>query len=200
MAEGIGYRRLPAAGGTSLGAFIFRGGGGGTTTSLQNLGRVPNVTESSATFELWFRPAVAGARRQVLFETGGRVTGLTIFVERGRPGIEVRDGGAASSVELVSPEAVSRGELSRLVAILRRVGGGFELELWINERRVAGPRTAAGVGDWAGGSGTGLGTAVNQPSLAAGEFRGEIAQVRYYPVALDDKALRHNLRADRRFR
>ncbi len=200
LVEGIGYRRLAAAGGVPRGAFVFRGAGGGTTASLQELGGDPNVTQSSGTFELWFRPAVAGPPRQVLFETGGRSTGLTLFLDGGRPGVEVRDGGAATSVELVSTEAVSRGELSRLAVVLRKLDDGFELTLWINDRRVAGPLLAPGVRDWAGGNGSGLGTAANQPSLAAGEFHGEIALFRYYPTALDEQGLRHNLRADRQLR
>ncbi len=193
MAEGIGYRRLAAPGGASRGAFVFRGAGGGTTSTLQNLGGEPNVTESSATFEVWLRPAAAGARRQVVFETGGRATGVTLFLEAGRPGIEVRDGGAASSVELVSPEPVSRGELSQVAAVLERLDEGFELTVWINGRRVAGPLPAPGIRDWAGGSGSGLATAANESSLEAGDFHGEIALFRYYPVPFDAEGLRHNL-------
>jgi len=98
-------------------------------------------------------------------------------------------------VELISAEAVSRGELSQLAVLLRPVEKGFELSLSVNAKRVAGPRMAPGIRDWAGGDSSGLGTATNHPSLAAGEFHGEISLFRYYPAALEEKQLRRNLRA-----
>lgn len=195
MADGIGYRRLPTAGRAEWGALRFVGSGGGTTRPLQDLGGEPNVTTDDATFEIWFRPAPAGDRRQVLFETGGTESGITVYVEAGRPGVEVRDGGAATSTRLVSPRAVSRGELSQLAVLLGSGETGFELALYVNAEPVAGPVVAPGIRDWAGGNGSGLGTAANRPSLAAGDFHGEIALFRFYPVRLERKHLRRNLRA-----
>ena len=195
MADGISYRRLATAGGADWGAFVFDGTGGGITRPLQDLGGQPNVSTGDATFEIWFRPAATGDHRQVLFEAGGSENGVTVFVEAGRPGVEVRDGGAATSTSLVSPVAVSRGELSQLAAVLRAREGGFELALSVNAQRVAGPTLAPGIRDWAGGNGSGLGTAANRPSLPAGEFHGEIALFRFYPAALDRKQLRRNLGA-----
>ncbi len=195
MADGVGYRQLTAAGGETRGAFVFHGTGGGTTRTLQNLGGMPNVTEGDATFEIWFRPALGGERRQVLFETGGRRRGITIFVDAGRPGVGVRDGESAISVELISPREVSRGELSQLAVLVRASAAGLELSLSLNGKRLAGPRLVPGVHDWAAGGGSGLGTAANGPSLAAGEFHGEISLFRFYPAALEDKQLRRNLRA-----
>ena len=195
MADGIGHRRLMAASGAMRRAFVFKGAGGGTMGPLQDLGGRTNVTEADATFEIWFRPARSGARRQVLFETGGRRSGVTVFVEAGRPGVGVRDGENATTVELISPEAVSRGELSQLAALLHVTEAGLELSLSVNGKRVAGPRVAPGVRDWAGGGGSGLGTAVNLPSLDAGEFHGEIALFRFYPAALEEKQLQRNLLA-----
>ncbi len=195
MADGIGHRRLMAAGGAPRGAFVFPGAGGGTTRSLQELGGSPNVTQADATFEIWFRPARSGARRQVLFETGGRRSGVTVFVEAGRPGVGVRDGETATRVELISSEAVGSGQLSQLAALLHVAEAGLELSLSVNGERVAGPRLVAGIRDWAGGGGSGLGTAANLPSLDAGEFHGEIALFRFYPAALEEKQLRRNLLA-----
>ena len=196
MVESIRYRRLVTAGRAEWGAMVFDGTGGGTTRPLQNLGGQPNVTTGDATFEIWFRPAaVAGDRRQVLFETGGRESGVTIFVEAGRPGVEVREGGAAKSTSLVSARAVSRGVLSQLAVVLRARKTGLELALSVNAQPVAGPIVAPGVRDWAGGNGSGVATAANVPSLAAGEFHGDIAMVRFYPAALGDKQLRRNLLA-----
>ena len=193
MAAGVAYRRLRGA--AVRGAFVFDGSGGGTMAPLRNLGWEPNVTARAATFEIWFRPAAAGDDRQVLFETGARGRGMTIFVERGRPGVEVRDGGAPTSVKLVAPGPVSRGEPSQLAVLLRTADEGFELELRVNAERVAGPLPAPAIANWAGGNGSGLGTAANLPSLPGGEFHGEIALFRFYPGALDEKQLRRNLGA-----
>ena len=195
MHGSVGYRRLPAAGGGTRGALVFEGSGGGTMVPLRNLGWEPNVTARAATFEIWFRPGTGGDDRQVLFETGGRGNGTTIFVERGRPGVEVRDGGARTSVKLVSPRPVSRGELSQLAVLLRAADEGFELELVVNAEPVAGPLPAPGIRTWAGGNPSGLGTAVNLPSLRAGDLHGEIALFRFYAAALDPRQLRRNLLA-----
>jgi len=195
MADGIGRRRLMAPGGASRGAFVFTGAGGGTMRPLRDLGGSPNVTETGATFEIWFRPASAGAHRQVLFETGGRKSGVTVFVEAGRPGVGLRDAETATRAELISPEAVSRGELSQLAVLLQVSESGLELSLRVNGRLVAGPRVLPGVRSWAGGGGSGLGPAANLPSVAGGEFHGEIALFRFYPATLEEKQLRRNLRA-----
>ena len=195
MAGGLGYRRLESAGGTRRGAFVFNGTGGGGTRSLQELGGQPNRTEKDATFEIWLRPGIGGARRQVLFETGGRSRGLTIFVEAARPGVGLRGGEPRLTAEVLSPEALSRGELSQVAVLLRTTEAGLELSVHVNARRVAGRRLVAGVSDWAGGDASGLATAAHRPSLPAGEFHGEISLLRFYPAVLDDGQLRRNLRA-----
>ncbi|MCP3882828.1 MAG: DUF4347 domain-containing protein, partial [Sulfitobacter sp.] len=59
-------------------AYHFTGAGGATTNTFQDL--PGNPTDSSASFEIWFRPEVFSGQK-MLFETGGNDNGTSFYLD-----------------------------------------------------------------------------------------------------------------------
>ncbi len=185
---------VPETGAAGLeGAFLFDGRGGGRTRSFQELASA--VTRHDATLEIWVRPDAPLADSQVLFETGGKETGFTLFLDRGRPAMEVREGGASGATVLVAETALDGREFAQLVAVLEMAPAGAWMTLYVDGERAAGPLLADGVADWAGGNASGLGTDDHDPSGAAGDYRGAIGLLRFYRAAFQPEDVAHNFRA-----
>ncbi len=143
-------------------------------------------SQQNTSFELWFRPTDFSGGQQVLFETGGGVDGLSITLDDSTLLFRAKDNGSSVSLsfDLASdPFLVDPLEFVQIVASLDL---GDTAELYVNGSSVA-SGSAAGVDDWAGGNGAGIGFANGRVGGTTGGdldgyggFDGEIALLRFY--------------------
>lgn len=147
-------------------------------------------TTQNTSIEAWFRPTSLGGGQQVIFETGGRIDGLAITLDDSNLLFRVQD----DSTNVVSllfdlssdPFLVDPLEFIHIVA---SVDLDDTAELFVNGTSVA-TGSAAGINDWAGSGGAGVGDVngrvggTNGPGegdlFGYGNFAGEIAMLRYY--------------------
>lgn len=153
--------------------------------SAQSLA-VVGGSQQNTSFEIWFRPTDFLGGQQVLFETGGGVDGLSITLDDSNLLFRAKDN--ANSVSLTfdlasDPFLVDPFEFIQVVA---SIDLGDSAELWVNGTSVDSD-SAAGVNDWAGGNGAGIGDrSGNVGGNTGGDlsfyggFAGEIALLRFY--------------------
>jgi outer membrane protein assembly factor BamB len=152
-----------------------------------------------ASFEIWFKP-LDHFGKEVLFETGGAVDGVSLRLNGDTLELAVRHGN--------NPDAASRDGLIR-APLGHPAGGEFvqavgvldldedEIRLYVDGvRRAQAPFFGA---DWAGGDPAGLGAPRGSVGGAQGSgyggFDGEISIVRLYGRALSDADARANFNA-----
>jgi arylsulfatase A len=151
---------------------------------------------SSATFELWFKPANL-ADKQVLFETGGTTDGLSLRLNTTNLECAVRNGSNADPAkrDALASTPLAPGEVSdfvQAVGVVDLIVG--QLRLYVNgalreETSFLGDTfdggDPAGLGAVAGLLGGGQGSGF-------GGFDGQIAVVRGYGIALSDPEILNN--------
>lgn len=164
-----------------------------------------NPTDSSATFEIWFKPASLTGGNQVLFEAGGTTDGLSLTLSGDDLRFRVKDDGANMTVSVAN--AINTATIADFVQIVGVYSKNFsgaqdQATLFLNGTSIGTPSTATGVNDWAGTNNAGLG------SLAGGQlggnnggdlngystFRGQIALFRMYDRALTNDEIAGNYR------
>ena len=158
----------------------------GQAASIESFGG----TGENTSFELWFRPTDFLGGQQVLFETGGRVDGLSITLDDANLLFRVQDD-RTNFVSLVfdlssDPFLVDPTEFIQVI-------GSIDLddtaELFVNGTSVA-TGSASGINDWAGAGGAGLGDVSGRVGgtngagegdlFGYGAFSGELALLRFY--------------------
>lgn len=150
------------------------------------------ATGQPTSFEIWFRPTRLSGGDQVLFETGGRIDGLSITLSGSSLLFRVQDNQTNTlslSFDLASdPGLVDPGEFIQVVGVLD-LGASATGQLFVNGSEVANG-SAANLFDWSGGGAAGIGNVngrvggtngAGEGDLAGyGAFDGEIALLRYY--------------------
>ncbi|NRB29797.1 MAG: DUF4347 domain-containing protein, partial [Rhizobiaceae bacterium] len=185
-------------------SLVFDGSGGATSASLQTL--TGNPTDDDASFELWFKydPAdYTGTQGAILYETGGGTDGMSIALSDSTGSgtgtidhllVQFNDSGN-TIVELIDLEAVLGAgnipnEFINVAAVYDQDASGTddEVRIYVNGILLA-TQTSSALNDWAGGSGSALGTAANAPNIGStnfGNFIGEIAGLKFTESALTD--------------
>jgi len=154
--------------------------------SLETQGALTGLRTS---FELWFRPSDLAGGPQVLFETGGRIDGLSITLNDADLLFRVQD----DSVNVVSlGHDLGPIGVSEFIQVVGVVDLGATALLFVNGSQVA-SGSAAGILDWSGSGAAGVGDVngrvggTNGPGegdlFGYGNFAGEIAILRYYENA-----------------
>ncbi|MEX2216756.1 MAG: LamG-like jellyroll fold domain-containing protein [Phycisphaeraceae bacterium] len=175
-------------------AYAFDGSGGITTTVNNPENFANNVTDNSASFELWFKPADLQGQ-EVLWEWGGATDGTSFTLNGSAIQFAVNDDNASGNVGLSSSLSGVPGHI--------QVVGVVDLDndivqLYVNGE-LAGGVFFDGI-DWAGSDATGLasqfGGAVGGHNGFFGalngynNFTGQIAIVRLYTEALNAEEVR----------
>jgi len=165
---------------------------GGVTNSLQDI--TDNPSNSSASFEIWFRPSDL-ADFDVVFETGGGVDGTSIIITDVDADslyddlqFIVKDNGTMVTVTADLSAVIGNvtGEFIQVIGVYDKnySGTNDRVQLFINGALVD-ERQATSLNDWAGGNNTGL-ARVNGNINVGGStaFEGDIAILRFYEKAL----------------
>ncbi len=154
------------------------------------------ATGQRTSFEIWFRPDDLVGGPQVLFETGGRVDGLSFTLVDDELLFRVQDD--ASQLVSLRTDLASVGvsEFIQVVGTVELGGAGAQAELFVNGARVE-SASSAGILDWSGPGAAGIGAVNGRVGgthgggegdlFGYGSFRGEIALLRYYEdLVLDE--------------
>ncbi|MCP4389991.1 MAG: LamG domain-containing protein, partial [Gammaproteobacteria bacterium] len=177
---------------------------GGLSDSLQNV--TGNPTNSSASFEIWLRPADL-ADSDVVFETGGGTDGTSFTIT------DVNGNGLADDIRFTVKDSATTvtvsanlgqllgnvtAEFFQVVGVYDRTPGGTTdaVRLYVNGVLVAEDLSAVALDDWAGGGDTGLARAnggMNVGGMTA--FEGEIAILRFYEKAMSASEVQDNFSA-----
>jgi len=173
-------------------AYRFSGAvpSGATMGSFEDL--TGNPTDTSASFELWFRPDVLTGQ-QILFETGGSTDGTSIYLDGSNLIFVAKDGAVLDqvSVDLSSLYADPTAEFIQLVAVIDMTGN--HIELFIDG--VSQAQASLNGLDWAGAGGSGLGQVNAGTAAGSGQFDGDIAIFRFYEQALTATEVGDNYQA-----
>ncbi len=145
----------------------------------QSLGAlIPSPTKSSASFELWFKPADL-TQKQVLFETGGTTAGTSLVLD----GSILRFTTAGNN--LVYQISYALSSTDDFVHVVGTLDVGNTMALFVNGVQVG--STAISSSFWAGEDGTGisatngtLGGDYGNNLGAYGPFNGSISAARVY--------------------
>ena len=166
-------------------AYSFDGSSGGFLTSLNALDSA--MTMESAAWEVLFRPSdLIGD--EVLFETGGDLTGMSLNIEEDPSGFRVlfvsRTMGG-TRFELRSAPIAKLQSFTHAMATWDQESN--ELQLYIDGVAVGAPLDSTGLTDWSGGDNAGI-AQVSGGSHGGGltgfsNFSGDIATVRIYDSA-----------------
>jgi len=170
-------------------AYTFAGAADtATTASFDSFSG--NPTTHSASFEMWFKPSdVIG--QEILLETGGNGTGSSLAID-GNQVLFTSSSGSAATTEQLTYGGLT-ADYIQVVAVIEQTAAGADLSLFINGNPtpVATVSNTAGMTDWAGTDGSGLGDTSgtiggDNTGLLTGyaNFSGEIAIVRFYDVPL----------------
>jgi VCBS repeat-containing protein len=167
------------------GAFQFNGSGA-TTSHYQNLSG--DITQSSASIELWAKPNTLSGQ-QVLFEAGGtnggpNGGGTVIYLDGPTLNLYVEHQGTSAQVSvnlgslgLDNPP----GDFLQVVAVVDLAAD--RIELFVNGASVGSAAYTAN--DWAGNGANALGTVNgNAAGGFSGDFNGDVAKFRVYQSAL----------------
>ncbi|MEP1209160.1 MAG: DUF4347 domain-containing protein, partial [Rhizobiaceae bacterium] len=190
-------------------SLVFDGSAGATGSSLQNLSG--NPSDDDASFEIWFKydPAdYGGGQGAILYETGGGTDGMSIALSDSTGSgsgpidhllVQFNDSGN-TIVQLIDLEDVLgsgniASEFINVTAVYDRDASGTDdqVRIYVNGMLLALQSTAA-LDDWAGGSGSGLGTASNAANIGSadfGNFTGEIAKFNFTESALTDSEVKN---------
>lgn len=182
-------------------AWVFDGSNGGViSTSAESFAGDP--TNSSATFEIWFRPDSPSDNRGVLLDIGSSSDGtnLRLYQSGGDSFIEYVVQQNASQNTVVTADITTEmdsGEFIQLVATFDVTAG--TAELFVNGVSV-GQDVNLLVSDWSGGS-EGISIAKSDGSYTSindfhfNSFEGEIAAFRFYESVLADASVERNYNA-----
>lgn len=204
LGSGVTRNSSPVTGLSGItGAYVFPVSGSNlginkaTAPSYQSVSG--NPTDSSASFEIWFRPESLTNGNQVLWETGGSGDGSSFTIRNGNTlRFTMKDNGQNLVREVTIP---SPSEFIQAVATYDRnnTGSTDTLSLYINGV-LSGTATSTGVNDWAGGNSSGLGgrnsatggTSAGGVGLNFNTFEGEIAIFRFYESVLTASDVKQN--------
>ncbi|MEL7274408.1 MAG: Ig-like domain-containing protein, partial [Pseudomonadota bacterium] len=171
-----------------------------------------NPTDSDATLEMWFKydpDDYTSGQGAILFESGGGTDGISIALSDSTGGgtgtidhlrLHLRDGGTgganaillADLSDVVGPGNIAN-EFFQVTAVYDRNSGtgtpsDDRVMLYINGILVQ-TVEIAGLEDWSGGDGAGLGGSNGGTNITDasefGDFQGEIAQFKFYETALN---------------
>lgn len=162
------------------GAFQVGAGDSITSSSFQTIAG-GNPSNEDLSMELWFRPTSMSGGQQVLFETGGNQTGLSILLDDSQLLFRVKDGG--SSLTLSYDLGSDPSEFFQ-VAITMPLGGTANLYV---DGLLADSGDASGISDWTNNGGAALGSVNGQIGGNVGgdldgfgNFVGELSLLRFY--------------------
>ncbi len=189
-------------------AYDFSGGHGETGSF--------NFLDSDATFEFWIKPDSLSGGRQIIFETGGTWTGLSVTLHDDTIYFTAKTTGIGSGepdiVLMSSP--LSANDINDFIQIVATISDQ-SAELYVNPVGTAFPATpvdstaSVGSANWGGNNASGLGGAY--PALGAssddddsvlwykddfGSFYGQFGLVRIYDDQLTAKEVASNYIAD----
>ncbi len=155
-----------------------------------------DATRADASVEVWFKPSdLIG--QEVILELGGASSGLALVVDGDLLKLRIKDSVAVSTLAANLGDGLALpgvgqfglGDFNQVVGVIDFVGGGANLALYLNGQQVS-TSFLAGITDWAGADGDGLGGIRNtiggdNGDLASfGGFDGLIAQFKFYEFAL----------------
>lgn len=173
---GAAYRFDAVNGGMSAGSWSGLPGG--------------NPTGTSSSIEIWFRPDGLLGGRQVIFETGGATDGLSITLNDAQLMLRAKDGGVSVS----AVHSLTAGAITEFVQVVAVIELNATVSLYVNGA-LAAQSAAAGLNDWSGTNGAGLGAANGAVGGNTGgdlngfdEFSGQIALMRFYGNQILDPA------------
>ncbi|MEM8911270.1 MAG: LamG-like jellyroll fold domain-containing protein, partial [Planctomycetota bacterium] len=169
-------------------AYVFDGTNGIDVDSLRSLS--PDPTESSAAWEIWFRPSDLTGN-EILFESGG-VSGMAIVTEQVAGGIQVvlgiqKSGNAVDAYRVASPVISDISEFIQVFAVFDRTAA--TIQLYVNGKAAGAPVSAPNLmtGNWSGGAQGGIGRRNGDIGgyrvVGGSSFIGEIASFRFYRSA-----------------
>jgi hypothetical protein len=164
-------------------------------SSFETIGPA-GTTNLSTSLEIWLRPTDL-TRQQVIFETGGRVDGLSFTLDNQLLRFRVKEADNFITLMYDITNAVSSGEFIQIVGTIDL---NSEARLYVNTFQVAAttsPGPIDSIGDWSGPGALGVG-AVNGRvggTQGAGEgdlfgyqnFAGDIAIIRYWEDEILDQ-------------
>jgi len=161
-------------------------------------------TQQPTSFELWIRPAGLAGGGQVIFETGGRTSGLSITLDDDQLLFRVKQGSSVVSLS-ATLTATDIADFVQVVGVLDAsappLPGDPNSWLYLNGGLVD-QDTDQGVRDWSGNNGSGIARANGQIGGNTGDlsgfgyYAGELAIMRFYEnQALDAAQVLQNFDA-----
>ncbi|MDP0492124.1 MAG: sulfatase-like hydrolase/transferase [Verrucomicrobiota bacterium JB023] len=146
-------------------AYTFGGTTGGTASALDDF------STGDASFEFWFKPdSIPLAQPQVLYESGGDI-GVGFILDGSLVRFVVDDGGSDTANGAIAEGTLAAG--AGQDGYVHCVGSidlvNDEIKLYLNGS-LADTEAIAGVSDWCGVSGTGLGTITDTAGSVSTEF------------------------------
>ncbi|MDB4772645.1 hypothetical protein OAG20_01240 [Verrucomicrobiales bacterium] len=142
-----------------------------------------SATQEDASWELIFRPGSFDGS-SVLFETGGNVDGMGLFLEEDVLEFRAQDANSDDQRIIINTTLEDPTQFYHVVATIKVGGAGEnEVELFVDGESKAVGSAEGDLLDWAGGDDAGLGQANAAVSTGQGnfaEFVGDIATFRYY--------------------
>ena len=144
-------------------------------------------TPLDTSFEIWFRPTSFAGGQQVIFETGGRVDGLSFTLDGSNLRFRAQyDGSAVSDLIYDLGSDTGLVDPSEFIQVVGVLGLNSTAWLYVNGSPVV-SGSSAGILDWAGGGALGIGNVNGRVGGSNGgdldgygAFDGEIAILRYY--------------------
>jgi len=185
------------------GSYAFAGGGGdffvSETYNSFDFGDFNNPTNSSATFEVWFRPSDLTGD-EVLFEVGASGDGVSIVLDGDLIKLQAKDGDQNSTAQFDLSDirdggTIATDEFLQVVGIVDLDGN--QTEIWVDgiQRDVGGLDGTGVFEKWAGGSGVGVGGNNGVNFGSPGTLDGEISLVRVYSGILTKEQIEGNFEA-----
>lgn len=188
--DGVGVTRVGSPNASQPGitaAYVFDGTGGGEMPSLSDL--PGDVDEGSASFEFWVNPTDA-VGTEVLFETGSSLHGISFVLDDEFLRFTVVDPfliifGITHQLSVDLSTELNDDAFIHVAGVIDDRGSTTNLRLFVNGVLVDSSTDLTGLSDWAGSNASGLGR--GEGSVAggfAGNFQGQMGQLRVYDYAL----------------
>ena len=176
---------------------------GGAWENVQGtMATLTAISTEDATLEVWFKPEFGSTGTQMLLETGGGGTGMSLVYDADNGLVIFKiDSGTDSDTNVqlrVDATGITQTEFNQIIAVYDRDNPGLadSLTLYVNNDATAAfnatpnasvTNSGGGVNNFSGGDGTGIGAINGSAALSetVDPFTGQIAIVRVYDRKLN---------------